>query len=76
MSNFKKYIIRTQGILDILAHLFDQYTIIVTTFGIVTIDSLLFVEYVKLYKTLRPGNKCIERSEQVTEFFSFRSYEQ
>lgn len=76
MGNFKKYIIRKWRILGILAHLFDQYVIIVTIFCMVTINSLLFVEYVKLYKGLRPDNKYMERTEQIIEILSFRSYEQ
>lgn len=55
----------------ILAYLFDQYLIIVTVFCTVTINSLLFVEYVKLYKALRPGKDWRD-----TEILSFRSYKQ
>lgn len=44
----------------ISAHLFDQCIIIVTTFCIVTIYSVLFVEYIKLHKALRPGNKYMK----------------
>lgn len=76
MGNFKKYIIRKRGILGILAPLFYQCIIIVTMFCVVTINSLLFVDYVKLYKAFRPGNKYMERTEQIIEILSFRSHEQ
>lgn len=61
--------IRKQGI---LAHIYYQYIVIVTTF-FQTINSLLFVEYVKLCKALRGGNKYMERTEQIIEVLSFKS---
>lgn len=60
MGHFKKIWYGKQRLLGILAHLFDQYTIIVTIFCIDHTHSVLFVVYVKLYKAFRSGNKYTE----------------
>lgn len=49
----------------ISAHLFDQCIIIVTTFCIVTIYSVLFAEYIKL----RPGNKYMKGLSRLFKLF-------
>lgn len=59
-----------------LSHIFHQCIIIVNVFCIVTINSLLYGEHIKPYKSLRPGNKYMKKTEQIIEILSFRSYKQ
>lgn len=71
-GSFKKIHHRKWRMVRISAHLFDQYIIIVTTFCIVTVYSVLFAEYIKLHKALRPGNKYMKTLSRW--FKSFPSY--